>query len=144
MNSPDFVDRISKTTFNERDRMISFNVLSLFTKVLMRDTGKMIASHLAQDDTLNHRTILATKVIIHLLEVCLKGTYFQLEEYFYDQGMTVGSPLSPVMANIFMEAFENQALQTFQLKPKHMSMTLSTTLDSFHDHLKQQYPPTSS
>ena len=62
----------------------------------------------------------------------------------------MGSPLSPVIANIFMESFENDALSSFRSQPKlwirYVDDTFvlwphgDTELNSFHDHLNSQHP----
>jgi hypothetical protein len=60
------------------------------------------------------------QVIMEILEVCMRTTYFQVDDKFYEQkeGMAMGSPLSPVISNIFVETFEQWALTTAQQKPK--------------------------
>jgi hypothetical protein len=56
---------------------------------------------------------------MELLEVCLRTTYFQVDDRFYQQkeGMAMGSSLSPVISNIYMEHFEQLALDSAQDKP---------------------------
>jgi hypothetical protein len=51
---------------------------------------------------------------MELLDVCLTTTYFQFEDKFYQQneGMSVGNSLFPAVSNIFMEHFEEIALDT--------------------------------
>jgi hypothetical protein len=41
----------------------------------------------------------------------LKTTYFQVDDKFFQQedGMTMGSSLSPIVSNIYMEHFEKLA-----------------------------------
>ena len=53
--------------------------------------------------------------IISLLEFCLTHTYFLFQGQYYEQvqGAAMGSPISPLIANIFMEEFEVKALQSF-------------------------------
>ncbi len=48
------------------------------------------------------------------------STCFQWRDDFYEQtnGAAMGSPLSPVLANIFMEHFEQNALANSALVPK--------------------------
>ena len=48
-------------------------------------------------------------------EYCLTTTYFQYGGEYYQQreGAAMGSPLSPIVANIFMEDFENKAISSF-------------------------------
>ena len=52
--------------------------------------------------------------IINLLEFCLNSTSFVYQGQFYQQieGAAMGSPLSPIVANIFMEKFEEEPLAT--------------------------------
>ena len=52
--------------------------------------------------------------ITSLLEYCLRSTYFVFQGEYYAQleGAAMGSPLSPIIANIYMEEFETKALST--------------------------------
>ena len=52
--------------------------------------------------------------IMKLLEFCLTTTYFQFKGKVYEQkkGLAMGFPISPKMANIFMEALETKALSS--------------------------------
>jgi hypothetical protein len=56
---------------------------------------------------------------MELLEVCLKTTYFQVDDTFFQQkdGIAMGSSLSPIVSNIFMEHLERLALDSAQHKP---------------------------
>ena len=47
-----------------------------------------------------------------LLEVCLKHIYFLFQGKYYEQvhGAAIGSPISPLIANLFMEEFEVKPL----------------------------------
>jgi hypothetical protein len=49
----------------------------------------------------------------------LRTTYFQADDRFYQQkdGMAMGSSLSPIVSNIYMEHFEKLALDSEQQKP---------------------------
>ena len=52
--------------------------------------------------------------IILLLEFCLENIYFSFQGQSYEQveGAAMGSPVSPIVANIYMEYFEQKALST--------------------------------
>ena len=52
--------------------------------------------------------------IIRLLKFCLKNTYFSFQDQFYEQveGAAMGSPVSPIVANLYMEYLEQKALST--------------------------------
>jgi len=56
---------------------------------------------------------------MELLELCLITIYFQANYRFYQQKecMAMGSSLSPVVRNIFMERFETLTLDTAEQKP---------------------------
>ena len=66
------------------------------------------------DGTLEDRSTLTPGQVTMLLGVCLKTTYFIYHQQFYEQaeGAAMGSPVSPVVANIFMEFVEEVAINT--------------------------------
>jgi hypothetical protein len=51
---------------------------------------------------------------LELLEVCLRTTYFQVDDKFFQQkdGMTIGNSLSPIISNIYMVHFEKLSLHS--------------------------------
>ena len=57
--------------------------------------------------------------IILLLEFCLKNTYFSFQGQFFEQieGVAMGSPVSPIVANLYMEYLEQKALSTAPHSP---------------------------
>ena len=75
----------------------------------------MIADQrLKEDDTLIERTPIPAKEIHTLAEVCLKSTYFQYCNQFYEQIEST----APLIANLLMEQFEQKALKSEPLEPK--------------------------
>jgi hypothetical protein len=60
---------------------------------------------------------------MELLEVCLRTTYFQVDDKFFQQeegmamAMAMGNSLSPIVSNIFTKHFEKMALDSAQHKP---------------------------
>ena len=76
----------------------------------------IIRDLLDKDHTLKERTVLAVNDILLLLEFCLKNMYmyFSFQDQFYEQveGVAMGSPVSPISANLYMEYLEQKALST--------------------------------
>ena len=54
------------------------------------------------------------------MELYLPGTYFQFEDQFFEQvdGAALGSPLSPIVVNLYMEMFERGTLASAQATPQ--------------------------
>jgi hypothetical protein len=101
------------------DTLISFDVVSLFTNVPIDEALQVISKELRNYGTLAEPSVLQAEAIMELLEVCLKTTYFQVDDKFFQQkdGIAMGSSLSPVICNICMEHFEKLALDSAQYKP---------------------------
>ncbi len=98
--------------------MVSYDVVSLYTKVPIQQALEIIQQKLDIDAELPQRTQLSATD--RMCSLCLKSTVFTFREKLYAQteGLPMGSPLSPVVANIFMENFENIAILTFRRPPK--------------------------
>ena len=92
----------------------SYDVSALFTSVPIDPALNIIKDLLEKDNTLKERTVMEVGDIILLLEFCLKNTYFSFQCQFYEQveGAAMGSPVSPIVANLYMEYFEQKALST--------------------------------
>ncbi|XP_023702295.1 uncharacterized protein LOC111861724, partial [Cryptotermes secundus] len=79
--------------------MVSFDVVSLFTRVPIKDTIYLLGPHFEED---------ISRLFCHVLTI----SYFSFNCQLYDQtdGVAMGFPLSPVISNIYMEDFEDRAL----------------------------------
>lgn len=99
--------------------MVSFDVKSLFTNVPVDEALQVIRSRLEDDVSLDSRTTLSVDSIMELQTLCLKTMYFSYEDSFYQQtdGAAMGSPLTPIVANIYMKFFEQRALELASTKP---------------------------
>ena len=97
-------------------------VVPQFLNVPIDDAMIILLERLENDESLGDRTALTPDCICRLTELCLRSTYFAFQGniYMYKQkeGTAMGSPLSPVIANLFMEDFETTALMTAELQPK--------------------------
>ena len=98
---------------------MSFNVTSLFTKAPIAEALEVIGRRLEEQEAEDRRTTLSVESVKKLLHLCLTSTYFMWNGRSYEQkeGATMGNPLSPVVANIYMEHFEELALESAEVKP---------------------------
>ncbi|GJQ70462.1 hypothetical protein Trydic_g22875 [Trypoxylus dichotomus] len=90
--------------------------------------------------------------ITNLFKHCLRTSYFVWDGSFYEQtdGVAMDSPLSPVVANLFMEQFESLAIETAVDKPTVWWRYVEDTfvicpygrdkLDRFLEHLNGAHP----
>ena len=89
-----------KFTITDNDLLVSFRVKSLFTQIPIDD---IVAEKVQNDDTLIERTTLSATSVCEFVEECLRSTYFQYRQSYWEQteGSPMGSPLSPTIANLY-------------------------------------------
>ncbi len=111
-NSYHFAEFIRGKTLNADEVLVSFDVISLFTKIPVDLAIKVARKRLRQDVTLSQRTSMPIEDIIDLLSFCLNTTYFVFDGIYYQQvfGTAMGSPVSAVIASLVMEDVEQRAL----------------------------------
>ena len=119
-NSRHFVQVMADLRIEEDETLVSFDVSSLFTNVPVDEAVRVIRDRLRQDEALADRTTLSTDRVADLLEMCLKSTYFSYGGEFFEQreGAAMGSSVSAVVADLYMEFFEELALRTAPMKPR--------------------------
>jgi hypothetical protein len=102
----DFIDTIRTLRTGPRDILVSFDVVSLFTMVPLEETLRLLSRHFDE-------------AILRLFHHVLTSSFFNFNGQFYEQtnGVVMGSPLSPVIANYFMVYFEEMALESATYKP---------------------------
>ena len=108
----DFVSKAKGLTLQQGECLTSYDVISLFTLVPIDPTLNIIKELLEKDEKLNDRTALSVQNILELLGFCLHNAYFSFQNKFYEQveGVAMGSLVSPIVANLYMEYFEGKAL----------------------------------
>ena len=113
-NSQDFIQQIEGIQLQPDQCIVSFDVKALFTSVPIQPGITIIKKLLEEDQSLQQRTTMLVNNISCLLEFCLKSTYFIYQEKHYEQleGATMGSPIRPIVANLYMENFEQKAIST--------------------------------
>ena len=97
------------------------------------------------------RSKMVAGEVPYLVEICLRTTFFQFQDTFYEQldGAAIGSPLSPIVANLYMEHLEETALRTAPDPPRLWLRYVDNTfviwphgqekLDCFYEHVNTQH-----
>ncbi|XP_067668386.1 uncharacterized protein [Haliotis asinina] len=140
MDTPDFHDLVNKTLSDTSTY-----------KILPKDpTAKLERQHKKTLKTLHDSNQINDTVIINLVSSCSQTSYFTWQNNIYQQihGLPMGSPLSPLITEIFMTIFEESALSTSPFQPLCWYRKVDDTftiLDPNHnpaellDHLNKQH-----
>ena len=149
-NNKDFLESIRNIKLQPDECIMSYDVSELFTSIPIDPAIKTIKKYLGEDKDLSKRTSMTVNHIICLLEFCLRNTYFSFQGRYYEQteGAVMGSPISPLVANLFMEEFEVQAISTFTVPQTPWKRFVDDTFtiikknnrDSFLQHLNSINP----
>ena len=148
-NSKDLVKSLQSLTVNGDETLVSFDVVSLFTNTPIDRALEIIKDRLLNDNKLRQRTLLTASDIMELLSLVLTTTYFRFDDQLYQQkfGTAMGSPVSPIVANLFMENLEQTAIATADedIKPMWWKRYVDDvvtkikcgTVERLNDHLNQ-------
>ena len=120
-----FAEEIRNTSFNDNDIIVSYDVTSLFTNVPLDETISLLAEKAFTNNWFNttYNLNITKSGLIELLTIATKDQLFQFNGELYEQseGVAMGSPLGPLMANTFMCSLEEQ-------------LKLRGELPSYHNH----------
>ena len=107
-----FVNEIQKLSMHNKF-MVSFDVESLFTNIPLEESIDLAVSYITQYTN----TTFSAKELKDLFHIATAQSHFSFNGSFYDQvdGVAMGSPLAPVLANLFMGHHEWVWLQNFGL-----------------------------
>ncbi|CAH8622133.1 unnamed protein product, partial [Heterobilharzia americana] len=125
--------------------MVSFDVTSLYTKIPINMALEAVRNQLDTDSQLTQRTKASVGEIMLGVQLCLTSTVFKFQGKIYRQteGVAMGSPISPIVADIFMDSWEDMALRTYNPTPKiwwryvddTFTVLKSEHIDSFLTHI---------
>ena len=104
-----FADAIQNSKDANNLFMCSFDISSLFTNVLLEETINICEDALYCDDS-NAQPLISKAVFIELMKSVTFGVEFSFNDIMYKQtdGVAMGSPLGPALANIFVGFYEEK------------------------------------
>ena len=113
-STQDLVEQVKHITLLPGECLSSYDVSALFTSVPIDPVLNIIRDLLEKDHTLKERIVMVVNDIILLLKFCLKNTYFSFQDQSFEQveGVVMGSPVSPIVANLYMECLKQKPPST--------------------------------
>ena len=165
-DSKSFSDHLRTVKISGEEELVSFDVSALFTSIPVPTAldviNRLFTEHIEDPEakdkygcSFRRNTIgLEKDEVMSLLKLVLENCVFTFQDRFYKQlhGAAMGSPCSPVVANIYMEYFENMALgpelpvpikdwkryvdDVFSIIPKGNRVILLQYLNSIDPHIK--------
>jgi hypothetical protein len=103
-DSVDFCQKLETQEIAEDEIMVSFDVVALFPSILIDTALEFMNDWLTTIRLEDEKR----RSYMEVAECCMKLNYFMFRNEFYQQttGTSMGNPLSPIIANIFMSRFE--------------------------------------
>ena len=105
------IKAIPSGLFDEGYRFVSFDVVSLFTNVPLKRTIDLVLKRVFDEKLIN--TTLSKRTLKKLISDSCSKTAFSFDNKIYEQidGVSMGSCLAPVLANIILTEFEKQLVE---------------------------------
>ena len=116
MSSSCLPTNISNIEIDQNDNLASLDIQDLYTNIPI---SKGINNTQKRLEETNDIALTKTDVK-ELLNLALKNIYFQFYDRFYKQksGLLMGNTLSPILANIYMDEYQNQYLRKIDILNK--------------------------
>ena len=107
-----FSEDLRSTSLNASDILVSCDVSSLFTNVPLDETLRILVEKAFTGNWFNatHKLNISKSDLVELLQVATKSQLFQFDGRLYEQvdGIAMGSPLGPLVANASLYSNEEQ------------------------------------
>ncbi|XP_055853213.1 uncharacterized protein LOC129916968 [Episyrphus balteatus] len=150
-NASSFISTVSPVVLEQDHVLVSFDVVSLFTNIPIQLALELVEKSW---NIIKDHTRIPKSKFLEILRFCvIDNNYLEYDKIFYQQkqGVPMGSPASPILADIVMEALLDSVFDKIPNKPKlitkyvddifiilksnHVSSTL-IALNSFHPKIQ--------
>ena len=149
-NSFELYKSLSNFKINETDVLLSLDVVSMFTNIPIDLALLGIANRWSY---IEKSTDIPKEEFMYLVKFILTSTYFTFDNKIYKQtfGTPMGSPLSPIIADIVLQDIENKARyklgktitlfhryvdDIFLIASRDSIDLIMQTFNSFHERIK--------
>ena len=126
-----FVNEVHELVINKEDILVSYDVSSLFTNVPLEETIELLADKAFSNNWFNetYHLNLNKLNLVDLPRAATKDQLFTFNGQLYKQtdGVAMGSPLGPLLANAFMCSIED-TLEREGMMPKYYKRFVDVTL----------------
>ena len=114
-----FLDKINEVTPSDSDVLVSFDVCSLFTNVPLDETINTMSKYLYPENNVSCMPF-PVKSFKKLMKIATGGLFMFKDKFFTQtDGVAMGSPLGPTLANFFLADLETKMFEMFTgVKPK--------------------------
>ncbi|XP_062703673.1 uncharacterized protein LOC134286115 [Aedes albopictus] len=119
VDSNTFCEHVNQLTIPPDHVLVSFDAVSLFTNVT-----KEVVIHdiISMWDEIRENTNINLDLFLEIVDFCVGASCFCFRQKFYVQisGTAMGSPLSPILADIVMENLLRRAITAANILPEYI------------------------
>lgn len=110
-NSTEVIQEIENTKVCNNTRLMSLDVKDMFTNIPIEKVIDIV-----KENRMNNYD--GKDQVLKIIKTCTEQNYYRFNNKFYKQnkGLPMGSPLSPILAEIYMNEFENNYLNSSKYK----------------------------
>jgi hypothetical protein len=118
-NTSSFIKNINNIKLDQNDCLASLDIQDLYTNIPVNKAIDITLKRLIESKKLNNLPFTKTD-IKDLLNLSLKNSYCQFNDKFYKQksGLPMGNTLSPILADIYMDEYQQQYLKQVNIPNK--------------------------
>lgn len=117
-NSIELVNKLKSTQIPNSAMLVSFDVSNMFPNIPTTECLELLNNLINKSNT----NFIEKTELMEAFNICINQTQCKFNNKFYQQtsGLAMGSPISPLLANIFMDNLETLILSSPQGK-KHIN-----------------------
>jgi len=115
-NSLTLINKFSVKFFPETYELVALDIDNFYPSINAKHAGKTISEYLLDCGFINYDKIDEFRLEYQVYEWICNNTYVSVLDKIYKQvsGLPMGSPISPVVANLYLAALESKVAKSFR------------------------------